>query len=90
VHCITFFTGLQFLQDFLFFSGFLQLLGKHISFGEHLGTVRIIKVAGLILFRRNESLSPNWVAIPLDLRSPEAITVLAEKQSAAANEPVTL
>ncbi|MEX0284209.1 MAG: Na+/H+ antiporter subunit E [Paracoccaceae bacterium] len=36
-----------------------------------------VVVAGLILFRRNDSLSPNWVAIPLDLRTPEAITVLA-------------
>ncbi len=36
-----------------------------------------VVVAGLILFRRTNSLSPNWVAIPLDLRSPEAITVLA-------------
>lgn len=34
-------------------------------------------VASLILFRRNASLSPNWVAIPLDLRKPEAITALA-------------
>jgi len=34
-------------------------------------------VAGLILFKRNADLTPAWVAIPLDLRSPEAITVLA-------------
>lgn len=34
-------------------------------------------VAGLILFRRNDSLHPTWVTIPLQLRSPEAITVLA-------------
>lgn len=34
-------------------------------------------VAGLILFRRTSDLHPNWVAIPLDLRSPEAITALA-------------
>lgn len=36
-----------------------------------------VVVAWLILFRRNDSLRPNWVAIPLDLRSPEAITMLA-------------
>ena len=34
-------------------------------------------VAGLILFRRTDSLRPNWVSIPLDLRTPEAITILA-------------
>jgi multicomponent K+:H+ antiporter subunit E len=34
-------------------------------------------VAWLVLFRRNADMHPNWVAIPLDLRSPEAITVLA-------------
>lgn len=34
-------------------------------------------VARLILFRRNASLRSAWVVIPLDLRSPEAITVLA-------------
>ena len=36
-----------------------------------------ITVARIILFRRNEDMHPNWVTIPLDLRSPEAITVLA-------------
>lgn len=36
-----------------------------------------ITVARIILFRRNEDMQPNWVTIPLDLRSPEAITVLA-------------
>jgi len=36
-----------------------------------------ITVAKIILFRRNEDMHPNWVTIPLDLRSPEAITVLA-------------
>lgn len=36
-----------------------------------------VVVATLILFRRNDSLQPAWVAIPLDLRTPEAITVLA-------------
>ncbi len=36
-----------------------------------------IVVARLILFKRNAQLSPAWVCIPLDLRTPEAITVLA-------------
>lgn len=34
-------------------------------------------VARIILFRRNRDLRSAWLAIPLDLRSPEAITVLA-------------
>lgn len=36
-----------------------------------------IQVARIILFKRNRDMRPNWVAIPLDLRTPEAITVLA-------------
>jgi multicomponent K+:H+ antiporter subunit E len=36
-----------------------------------------IVVAKTILFTRNASMHPAWVTIPLDLRSPEAITVLA-------------
>lgn len=36
-----------------------------------------IVVARLILFTRNRDLHPNWVCIPLELRTPEAITVLA-------------
>lgn len=34
-------------------------------------------VARIILFRRNTELRSTWVSIPLDLKSPEAITVLA-------------
>lgn len=34
-------------------------------------------VARIILFRRNRDLRSAWLAVPLDLRSPEAITVLA-------------
>lgn len=34
-------------------------------------------VAGLILFRRNEDLQSRFIAVPIDLESPEAITVLA-------------
>ena len=36
-----------------------------------------IVVAKTILFTRNTSMHPAWVTIPLDLRTPEAITVLA-------------
>lgn len=36
-----------------------------------------IVVAKTILFTRNTGMHPAWVSIPLDLRSPEAITVLA-------------
>lgn len=36
-----------------------------------------VVVAALVVFRRNRSLTPCWVAIPLDIRKPEAITILA-------------
>lgn len=36
-----------------------------------------VSVAKIILFKRNQDMSPTWVTVPLDLRSPEAITVLA-------------
>ncbi len=36
-----------------------------------------IAVARVILFRRNEDLRSTWITVPLDLRTPEAITVLA-------------
>ncbi|MDP3257015.1 MAG: Na+/H+ antiporter subunit E [Bosea sp. (in: a-proteobacteria)] len=36
-----------------------------------------IQVASLILFRRGDSLQSRFITLPLDLRSPEAITVLA-------------
>jgi multicomponent K+:H+ antiporter subunit E len=35
------------------------------------------EVARLILFRRNRDLRSRWLVIPLELRSPEAITTLA-------------
>jgi len=34
-------------------------------------------VALIIVFRRNEDLRSTWITVPLDLTSPEAITVLA-------------
>ena len=34
-------------------------------------------VAWLILFRRNSALRSRWLVIPLEIRSPEAITALA-------------
>lgn len=36
-----------------------------------------IQVALIVLFKRNRDLQPAWITIPLDIRSPEAITVLA-------------
>lgn len=36
-----------------------------------------IVVARIILFKRDADRAPNWVSIPLELRTPEAITVLA-------------
>ncbi len=36
-----------------------------------------VVVAKTILFTRNTAMHPAWVSIPLDLRTPEAITVLA-------------
>lgn len=35
------------------------------------------QIAAIILFRRNRDLRPAWLSIPLDLHTPEAITVLA-------------
>lgn len=35
------------------------------------------QVAWIILFRRSSDLRMSWLAIPLELRSPEAITLLA-------------
>ncbi len=35
------------------------------------------EVAAIILFKPNRDLRPAWLAIPLELTSPEAITVLA-------------
>lgn len=36
-----------------------------------------IMVARIILFKRSADLRPAWITVPLNLRSPEAITVLA-------------
>ncbi|MEL6647984.1 MAG: Na+/H+ antiporter subunit E [Pseudomonadota bacterium] len=36
-----------------------------------------IEVAIIVVFKRNDQMQPNWVNIPLDLRTPEAIAVLA-------------
>ncbi|WP_425049763.1 Na+/H+ antiporter subunit E [Psychromarinibacter sp. S121] len=36
-----------------------------------------VVVASIILFKRNENIRSRWVCVPLDLTSPEAITVLA-------------
>ncbi|MEM8870726.1 MAG: Na+/H+ antiporter subunit E [Pseudomonadota bacterium] len=36
-----------------------------------------IEVARIVLFKSNDDMRPNWVPIPLDLRTPEAIAILA-------------
>ncbi|MGV6802658.1 MAG: Na+/H+ antiporter subunit E [Ruegeria sp.] len=36
-----------------------------------------ITVARIILFKRDADREPNWISVPLELRTPEAITVLA-------------
>ncbi|SEK27315.1 multisubunit potassium/proton antiporter, PhaE subunit [Roseovarius azorensis] len=36
-----------------------------------------VQVAFVILFKTNANTRPAWISIPLDLRTPEAITVLA-------------
>ncbi|MFZ8941930.1 MAG: Na+/H+ antiporter subunit E [Gemmobacter sp.] len=36
-----------------------------------------VAVAMIVLFKPNRALRPAWVTVPVDLRSPEAITVLA-------------
>jgi len=36
-----------------------------------------VQVALIVLFKRNTDMRPNWIAIPLDLRTPEAIAILA-------------
>jgi len=36
-----------------------------------------IQVARIILFMPKDQLRPGWISVPLDLRTPEAITVLA-------------
>ncbi|MGR3466112.1 Na+/H+ antiporter subunit E [Limimaricola sp.] len=36
-----------------------------------------VQVAMIVLFKRNADMAPNWVVIPLELRTPEAITMLA-------------
>ena len=36
-----------------------------------------VHVAWIVLTKSNDDLHPNWVVIPLELREPEAITILA-------------
>ncbi|MFD2740282.1 Na+/H+ antiporter subunit E [Sulfitobacter aestuarii] len=36
-----------------------------------------VQVAMIVLFKSNAKMAPNWVMIPLDLRTPEAISMLA-------------
>lgn len=39
--------------------------------------VASFKVGWIVLTRRNRDLRPGWLVVPTDLRSPEAVTVLA-------------
>lgn len=36
-----------------------------------------VQVAWIVLTKSNDQMKPNWVIIPLELKSPEAITILA-------------
>lgn len=36
-----------------------------------------VQVAMIIIFKRNENIRSHWITVPLELTSPEAITVLA-------------
>jgi multicomponent K+:H+ antiporter subunit E len=36
-----------------------------------------VHVAWVILTKSNDQMKPNWVVVPLELKSPEAITILA-------------
>lgn len=36
-----------------------------------------VRVAWIVLFKANANIRPAWITIPLDVRSPEAITTLA-------------
>jgi multicomponent K+:H+ antiporter subunit E len=36
-----------------------------------------VQVAWIVLAKSNDQMKPNWVIIPLELKSPEAITILA-------------
>jgi multicomponent K+:H+ antiporter subunit E len=36
-----------------------------------------VVVAWTVLFKPNRAMKPTWVSIPLDIRTPEAITILA-------------
>ncbi|OCX66956.1 Na+/H+ antiporter subunit E [Thioclava sp. SK-1] len=36
-----------------------------------------ITVAKIVLFKSNKDLQPAWITVPLDLHTPEAVTVLA-------------
>jgi multicomponent K+:H+ antiporter subunit E len=36
-----------------------------------------VQVAIIVLFKRNAAMQPAWVPVPLDIRTPEAIAILA-------------
>jgi len=53
------------------------MIGEYILVVLYDIVVANVVVAALVLFRSNKSMHPAWVSIPLELRTPEAITVLA-------------
>ena len=53
------------------------MIGEYILVVMYDVVVANVAVALLVLFRSNKNMHPAWVSIPLDLRTPEAITVLA-------------
>lgn len=56
--------------DFIAALAYLALVMRDI-------VVANFEVAAIILFRRNRDLAPAWLVIPMDLATPEAITVFA-------------
>ncbi len=52
-------------------------IARYLALVLHDIVIANIQVARIVLFMPNRQLQPAWIAVPLDLRSPEAITVLA-------------
>ena len=57
--------------------GGLPLIAEYIAIVLYDIVVSNIQVAWLVLFRRGDSLRSRLIVVPLDLHSPEAVTVLA-------------
>lgn len=54
-----------------------RALAKYLAVVLYDIAVANFQVARLILFRRNRDLRSRWLVVPIDLTTPEAITVLA-------------